>query len=75
LEKGLMTILPSLYIFIIEKELRNYTKESKYGCTYWGWIYFSLGLYYICLLLENIHEYMLSQINKMVEKIAINKTG
>jgi hypothetical protein len=29
-----MNILSSLYIFITEKELRNYTKESKYGCTY-----------------------------------------
>jgi len=29
-----MNILSSLYIFITKNELRNYTKESKYGCTY-----------------------------------------
>jgi hypothetical protein len=34
LEKGLMYISSSLYIFVTEKEVRNYTKESKYGCTY-----------------------------------------
>jgi len=29
-----MYISSSLYIFVTEKELRNYTMESKYGCTY-----------------------------------------
>jgi hypothetical protein len=29
-----MNILSSLYIFVIENELRNYINESKYGCTY-----------------------------------------
>jgi hypothetical protein len=29
-----MYISSSLYIFVTENELRNYTKESKYGCTY-----------------------------------------
>jgi hypothetical protein len=30
-----MNILSFLYIFITENELRNCTKENKYGSTYW----------------------------------------
>jgi hypothetical protein len=31
-----------IYVFIVEDELRNCTKECKYGSTYWGWFYVSL---------------------------------
>jgi hypothetical protein len=48
-----------IYIYIIvwmdlyaeKKSKELHGEECKYGCTYWGWFYFSLGLYYICLLL------------------------